>query len=158
LPRPHLLVQHLLKQLESHAEERDQWDPRPAWLVDLIQQAADAFAPLSGVARVGYECEPAGDGWEARFYVGATEMIGGKDDGQFRQTSFELNLAGIAERFTRLEEFRWNVAGGEQSGSFVTIRGLVGDQPVCLKAYSRTPEHIGPALREYHDGRIESVT
>jgi hypothetical protein len=157
LPRPHLLVQHLLKQLESHVQDRDQRDLRPVWLADLVQQAADAFAPLSGVARVGYECEPSGDGWEARFYVGATELIGGKDDGQFRQSSFELNLADLVERFTRLEEFRWNVAAGEQSGSFVTIRGRVGDQPVCLKAYSRTPEHIGPALRQYHDGRIESV-
>jgi len=158
LARPHLLVQHLLKQLETHAQEREQRDPRPAWLVELVEAAAAAFAPLSGVARVGSECEPSGEGWEARFYVGATELVGGKDDGQFRQSSFELNLAGLAERFTQLHEFRWNVASGPDCGSFVTIRGLVdGQYPVCLKAYSRTPEHLGPALRQYHDGRIESV-
>jgi hypothetical protein len=157
LPRPHLLVQHLLKQLESHVQDREQRDPRPAWLTELVQTAAEAFAPLSGVARVGYECEPSGDGWEARFYVGAIELVGGKDDGHFRQTSFELNLAGVTSCFTQLDEFRWNVAGGLESGSFVTLRGYVGEHPVCLKAYSRTPEHIGPGLRQYHDGRIESV-
>lgn len=157
LPRPHLLVQHLLKQLEQQSSQRAERDPRPQWLADFIQDAADAFAPLLGVARVGYECEPSADGWEARLYLGSTEMVGGKDDGHARQSSFELNLADLTRGFSEIHEFRWNVSGGTLGGSFVTIRGHVGEHALCVKAYSKSPGHAGPALRQYHDGRIQSV-
>jgi hypothetical protein len=159
LPHTHLLVQHLLKQLERHAATRDERDPRPAWLVDFVECAAAHFAPLSGVGRVGCECEATAAGWEARLYLGATEVVGGKDDGQSRRLSFELHLSGLMQCFTRVEDVRWNVAAGqdEQGGSFLTVRGCVEEHPLCVKAYSRAPQHAGPALRMYHDGRIQPV-
>ncbi len=153
----HLLVQHVLKQVEQHAAQRRQRDPRPTWLADFVQQAAAWFEPLAGVGRVGYDCEPTAAGWEARLYLGSTEMVGGKDDGQWRSNSFELDLSGLTSCFSRIDEFRWNVASGAAAGSFLTLRGCVNDQPLCVKAYSRAPEHMGPALRQYHDGRIQPV-
>ncbi len=153
----HLLVQHLLKQLEQHAANRTERDPRPSWLIRLIDQAAECFLPLTGVARVGYESELIDDGWEVRMYLGKTEVVGGRDDGQARSTSFELDLAALTSCFSRVDEFRWNVAGGETGGSFLTVRGAVGEETVCVKTYSRAPHHAGPALREYADGRIQPV-
>ncbi len=132
-------------------------DPRPAWLVDFVQRAAEWFEPLSGIGRVGYDCQPTDAGWEARLYLGSTEVIGGREDGQSRGSSFELDLSGITACFSRIDEFRWNVATGENAGSFLTVRGLVDLYPLCVKAYSRTPQHLGPALRQYHDGRIQTV-
>ncbi len=153
----HLLVQHLLKQLEQHAATRSERDSRPSWLIRLVEQAAECFRPLHGVARVGYECELLDNGWETRMYLGTTEVVGGRDDGQFRSTSFELDLAGLTSCFSRVDELRWNVAAGEAGGSFLTVRGAVGEEQVCVKAYSKAPHHAGPALREYADGRIRPV-
>lgn len=153
----HLLVQHLLKQLEQHSTQRGERDPRPEWLIDLVNQAADCFVPLHGVARVGYECEPADHGWEARLYVGDTEIVGGPADGQARAASFELDIAALTMCFSRVDELRWNVAGGPTGGSFLTVRGAVGEEAVCVKAYSKAPHHAGPALRQYTDGRIRPV-
>jgi hypothetical protein len=159
LAHSHLVVQHLLKQLEKHAAERSERDHRPAWLTQLIQAAADQFSPLADFGRVGFECEPADDGWEARLYLGSTEVVGGRDDGHWKSASFELDLSGLTRCFDHVDELRWNVAasGGESAGSFVTVRGRIGEQPICLKAYSRAPAHVGPALREYHDGTVEPI-
>lgn len=153
----HLLVQHVLKQVEQHLAQRDKRDARPAWLVNLVERAADWFEPLSGVGRVGYDCQPTDDGWEVRLYLGSTELVGGRDDGQWRNSSFELDLTGLTACFSRIAEFRWNVAAGETAGSFLTLRGYVEEFPVCVKAYSRAPQHLGPALRQYYDGRIQPV-
>lgn len=153
----HLLVQHLLKQLEQHASSRTERDPRPQWLVRLIDQAADCFVPLHGVARVGYECELVESGWEARMYLGSTEIVGGAADGKSRVASFEFDVSALTTCFSRVDEMRWNVAGGETGGSFLTVRGTIGEEAVCVKAYSKAPHHAGPALREYVDGRIRPV-
>lgn len=153
----HLLVQHLLKQLEQHSAQRGDRDHRPEWLIDLINHAAECFLPLHGVARVGYECEPKDHGWEARLYVGATEIVGGAADGQARSASFELDIAALTMCFSRVDELRWNVSGSSSGGSFLTVRGAVGEEDVCVKAYSKAPHHVGPALREYADGRIRPV-
>jgi hypothetical protein len=157
LARPHLLVQHLLKQLEQHAADRAHRDPRPEWLAAVIERAAECFVPLQDVARVGYECELTEGGWEARLYLGTTEVVGGREDGHSRRPSFELDLAGLTHCFSRVDELRWNVAGSETGGSFVTVRGAVRDERLALKAYSRSPQHAGPALRAYPDGQIRPV-
>ncbi len=157
LAHAHLLVQHVIKQAEIFASQRRQRDPRPEWLVNFIQTAAEWFEPLSGVGRVGYDCEATQDGWEARLYLGSTELVGGRDDGKWRSQSFELNLTGLTACFSRIDDFRWNVSATSTGGSFLTIRGYIGDAPLCVKTYSRAPEHLGPALREYHDGRVQTV-
>jgi hypothetical protein len=126
-------------------------------LIDLVNQAANCFAPFHGVARVGYECELVDDSWEARLYVGSTEIVGGADDGQARATSFELDVAALTMCFSRVDELRWTVAGSPSGGSFLTVRGAIGEEAVCMKAYSKAPHHAGPALREYADGRIRPV-
>lgn len=157
LAHAHLLVQHVLKQAETRAAQRGQRDPRPAWLADFVQRAADWFEPLTGVGRVGYDCEPTAEGWEARLYLGSTELVGGPHDGRWKSHSFELNLSGLIACFTQVSEFRWNVATGETAGSFLTLKGLVGTAPLCVKAYSRAPDHLGPGLRQFHDGRVQAV-
>ena len=117
------------------------------------------FEPLTGVARVGYQCDATPDGWEARLYLGSTEIVGGRDDGRERLISFEFDFGRLAAGFTRLDEFRWNVCtttdGG--SGSFVTLRGTVDENLISLKIYSRPPQDIGPAFRQLPDGTLEDL-
>ena len=139
----HLLVHHLLKQLENHKRERRDCVRRPEWLNAFIHQTAALFEPLAGVGRVGYQCEPSLDGWEARLYSGFDgDRPVAADDGQSRMISFSnLDLARLAEGFARVDEFRWNVCSNLDgtSSSFVTMWGLVDDNSICLKIYSRPP-------------------
>lgn len=154
----HLVIKHLLKQLESFAEQRPERDVRPEWLSHFVQQVAELFAPLSGVGRVGYECQFDETCWEARMYLGTLEIVGGKEDGQAKHLSFEFDLHRMLGCFSRIEGFAWNVfSSGQSSSSFLTVQGLVGDNPVRLKLYSRPPQGTGPALRQHLDGRCEPV-
>ncbi|MEK6256985.1 MAG: hypothetical protein AABP62_00070 [Planctomycetota bacterium] len=155
----HLLVHHLLKQLELHKRDRKERDRRPEWLSAFVHQTAALFEPLSGVAKVGYQCELTSIGWEARLYLGSTEIVGGRDDGQSRLISFEFDFARLTEGFTRVDEFRWNVCSTTDgsTGSFVTLRGHVDDHPISLKIYSRPPRDAGPAFLQRSDGTLEDV-
>lgn len=159
MSHPHSLIHHLLKQLENHRRDRSDRSRRPEWLNTFVHQTAALFEPLSGVARVGYQCELTQDGWEARLYLGSTEIVGGRDDGRSRLISFEFDFGQLASGFTRLDEFRWNVCTTDDgsAGSFVTLRGMVDDHLVCLKVYSRPPHDIGPAFRLLPDGTLEDV-
>ncbi|HEY4258520.1 MAG TPA: hypothetical protein VGM98_00110, partial [Schlesneria sp.] len=93
----HLLVHHLLKQLENHKRDRKERARRPEWLTTLVHQTAAMFQPLAGVARVGYQCELTQEGWEAGLYLGCTEIVGGRDDGKARLISFEFDFARLTE-------------------------------------------------------------
>lgn len=155
----HLLVHHLLKQLENHKRDRAERNGRPGWLNAFIHQTAALFEPLAGVGRVGFQCELGSTGWEARLYLGSTEIVGGRDDGRSRLISFEFDFGRLVETFRRLDEFRWNVCTNfdGSSGSFVTLRGMVDDNPICLKIYSRAPQDAGPAFRLLPDGTLEDL-
>lgn len=155
----HLIVQHLLKQLELFALDREERDPRPEWLTALVQRVADLFEPLAGVGRVGCECEVTEVGWEARLFLGMSEIVGGRHDGQSRTVGFELDLVKLQGCFDLVDAAYWNVSSseGEGGGSFLTLRGLVGKDPVCVKLYSRPPRDTLPALRVRQDGSYEEI-
>lgn len=155
----HLLVKQLLKQLEHHKRERSNRQRRPEWLSVFVHQVAALFEPLSGVGRVGSQCEFTDEGWQARLYLGSTEVVGGKNDGQAHLVSFELDFARLNQLFTQLVEFRWTVSGSADGGnsSFVTMRGLIDQYPICLKVYSRPPKEAGPAFLQHSDGSVDSV-
>ena len=160
LAHSHMLVKHLLKQLEFHKRDRKERDRRPEWLSAFVHQTAALFEPLSGVAKVGYQCELTPDGWEDRMYLGSTEVVGGRDDGQSRFISFEFDFGRLTEGFTRVDEFRWNVCATADgsTGSFVTLRGQIDSHSVQLKLYTRPPCDAGPAFRQRADGTLEEVT
>lgn len=159
MPHSHLVMQHLLKQLELKSARKGSRDHRPAWLSDLILRWSSQFEPSAGVGRIGFFCEPDDGGWQVRMYLGTTEVVGGRDDGEWRQPGFELNFSQVTAEFTRIDEFRWNVSapGVDGSHSFVTLRGAVGEHLVQVKVYSRTPRDAGPAFRQHLDGTVEPV-
>lgn len=154
----HLLVKHLLKQLEHHQRDKDSRRRRPDWLSVFVHQVAALFEPFSGVGRVGSQCEFTDDGWEARLYLGSTEVVGGKHDGHSQLVSFQFDFVRLRETLTKLDEFRWNVAAADGvNSSFVELKGSVDEHPVCLKIYSRPPKEAGPAFRQISDGTLDPV-
>ena len=159
LAHSHLLVQHLLKQLEVHKREREVRKRRPDWLTAFVHQAAALFEPFAGIGRVGSQCEVVDDGWEARLYLGVTEMVGGKDDGHAQLVSFELDLSRLTRLFSKIDRFEWNVSATDgQNSSFISIQGLVDEHRLSLKAYSRPPREAGPAFRQHVDGSVDAVS
>jgi hypothetical protein len=159
LAHSHLLVKHLLKQLEHHKRDRHRRRRRPDWLVAFVHQVSALFEPLKGAGRVGSQCEYTDQGWEARLYLGSTEVVGGKNDGHFQLVSFEFDFLRLQETLTRLVDFHWTVAAADGvNSSFVSLRGYVDEHPVCLKIYSRPPADAGPAFRQNADGSVETVT
>ncbi len=155
----HLVMQHLLKQLELKSAQTNPREHRPEWLSNLILRWSSQFEPFGDDGRIGFICEPGEAGWMVRMYLGTTEIVGGRDDGEWRQPGFELNVAPFLNEFTRLDEFRWCVSAptAEGSHSFVMLQGAVGEHVVQVKVYSRTPRDAGPAFRQHLDGTVETV-
>jgi hypothetical protein len=159
----HLGPRHLLAQIESHRSTRTNRDIRPEWLNGLIEDAAASFEPLTGVARVGYECQPDEGGWSLSIYLGAVEVVGGKADGQTTRPGFRCDLQQLLLRFARIDSLEWicqppgSDAGTLLEQSAIDIRGMVGTSPVYLRVRSTAPDTIGPGLRQFPDGRVESV-
>ena len=155
----HLLVQHLLKQLEHHQRDRRDRTRRPEWLTTLVHQTAALFSPLTGVGRVGSQCEYTDGGWEARLYLGLTEIVGGKDDGHSQLIGFEFDFRRLTDSFTHVDQFIWNVSASHNgsNSSFVTLLGDIDQHKVCLKIYSRPPVEAGPAFHKHADGTLDAI-
>jgi hypothetical protein len=159
----HLGPRHLLAQIDAHRSQRTNRDIRPDWLNGLIEEAAASFEPLAGVARVGYECQPDEGGWSISIYLGTVEMVGGKADGHTARPGFRCDLKQLLLRFARIDSLEWlcepprSETGIVLEQSAIDIRGLVGTSPVYLRVRSTAPETIGPGLRQFPDGRVESV-
>ena len=158
----HLVVQHLLKQLESWQPGQGRRDVRPEWLTELITETAELFEPITGVARVGFDCCREENAWVVRMYLGSTEIIGGPLDGKQKPVSFELNLRSLLTRFDAVDEFFWSVfpTGAdevEEPQAYVTIAGRVADTAVQLHMFATAPPEVGPGLKLFPNGEFSPV-
>jgi hypothetical protein len=136
----------------------------PTWLVQFIDHISDRFEPFSGVARVGYECHHTEYGWEIALFLGEHEVVGGPDDGHMRPVNFRFNLTELTSSLDKVEEIFWNAFPNSHvcydamaDLSFLTIVGITAGQKIRLQLHASPPDTIGPALREYPDGRMELV-
>src|SRR5579863_2407420 len=133
MSRSHLSVRHLLKQIESDRSKRVKRDIRPEWLIALIEYAAELFEPLTGLGRVGFDCRMGEAGWDVALFLGAIELVGGKEDGLTQHVDFRFDLAPLLERFSRIDEVSWTVVAPPESAndsmprSIFTLGGLVGE-------------------------------
>ena len=154
-------IQHFLKQIQADGPGRGNRDVRPDWVTSFINDVAELLEPIAGVGRVGFDCQLAEDGWIVGLFLGVTEIVGGKNDGQTRHLNFELNLQQLVERFDQVAEFYWSAFPSPQDSqqatawSYVTLAGLVGENQLRLQVFSIPPDDAGPGLREYSDGRFE---
>lgn len=159
----HLPVQHLLKQVELYRERRAARDCRPEWVTSLIDEVADLFEPYAGVGRVGFDCQFLDDRWMVTLYLGKTEFVGGREDGQARCQDFQFNLLKLLDRFRYVERLSWDVLsdvetlGQDSPHSFLTIEGLLDAHPLVLRLFSLPPQEAGPGLRQFPNGSLEPV-
>ncbi len=136
-------------------------DRRPEWLSQFVEEAAQLFEPLTGVARVGYECLREEDSWVARLYLGASEVVGGALDGRLKPMSFEVDIERLTGMFTEREEFYWSAFPDgaddiDEPQSYLTISGLIaGENRVRLHLFATPPQETEPGLKVFPNGRFE---
>jgi len=159
LARTHLRLQHLLRQLEL---QRDLPTDRrqPEWLRDLADDLCEAFEPLSGEARVGYESRLSEDRWELRLFIGQTELVGGDRDGQSEYVNFRLDLSVLVQQFDLVERCEWvampqHGAGYSPNSSHLVVDGEWRTQPVRVWISSLPPGSLGPGARRFPNGAHE---
>lgn len=158
----HLPLQHLLKKIETSGP-RTRRDVRPAWIAKLIDEIAELFEPFTDVGRVGFECSLGEDRWEVSMYLGKTELVGGKSDGEMQHLDFQFDLLKMTKYFDHIETLRWNAfpSGSDINDgpecSFVSIEGKYEDNSLMLRIFCTPPEQAGPGLRQFTDGTWEPV-
>ena len=162
MPHAHLTVSHMLKQLETHREQRMSRDRRPGWLTTIVNDAADLFDPVDGLGRVGFDCRPTETGWTAVLYLGSEECVGGPDDGRTRPADFRFDVRGLTKLFDVVEEIAFDacpsiVAGDEPTAAGVrlTVQGTIAGNALTLHVHAVPPETAGPGFRRYPNGRRE---
>lgn len=176
--KSHLAVRHLVRQLElapprgarlrpgsgPDDESRTQTPSPPDWLLRLVDRLAERFEPFRGVARVGFVCSHGDAGWELALFLGENEIVGGPEDGHVMPVNFRFDLQGLSEEFDEVSGIHWNAFPSshvcfEESTdlSFLAIEGTVDGQPLRMQIHAGPPDSVGPALKQYSDGRMEIV-
>jgi hypothetical protein len=158
----HLPARHLLRQIESDRARQTRRDIRPEWLTAFVEWTAELFEPADELGRVGFDCRADSEGWVVAMYLGAVELVGGKQDGTSRHGDFHFDIGPLLERFSRIDELCWTVSPHDQdaqaepnSVSILMVAGLVDGHPIRLRLLSTAPSRSGPGLRRYADGRVE---
>ncbi len=162
----HIALQHLISKLDG-AGPRPKRAAGPVWLPEFVDQIADLFEPFVDVGRVGFECAPNTERWEISMFLGRTEVVGGKVDGELRPVAFQFDLGRLEAIFDRVAECRWcafpagPVADDAESKtgerSFVTVVGQYRENDLRLRIFCTPPADVTPGLRQYADGTWEAV-
>ena len=96
----HPPIEDLLEQLEEYRVRREVRDGRPDRITDFITEIAEAFEPLHGVGRVGFDCRVEPSGWLISMYLGSTEVVGGRDDGLKNHAAFNFDVDAAVALFS----------------------------------------------------------
>lgn len=149
--------------METYVAKQDSRDVRPRWLTEFINGVAEYFEPISGVGRVGFDCQLAEECWVVGMYLGATEAVGGARDGSLRFTNFEFDMGRLIRCFSRVDEFYLGAFPQPQAGihstarSYVTISGLVAGNALRVQIFAIPPQDAGPGLQEFPNGECKAV-
>ncbi len=162
----HIALQHLISKIDS-AEPGAKRSTAPRWLPEFVDRVAELFEPFVDVGRVGYECTPNTERWEISMYLGNTEVVGGKGDGEVRPVAFQFDLARLEAIFDNIDECLWNAfpsgmvdddaSAQANERSNVTVVGRYHEKLVRLKIVCTPPAEAAPGLRQYADGSWEPV-
>jgi hypothetical protein len=162
----HIALQHLISKIDS-AGPRPKRSTGPVWLAEFVDAIAELFEPFVDVGRVGYECAPTTERWEISMYLGNTEVVGGRVDGEVRPVAFQFDLVRLETVFDQIDECSWSAfpagtvgedaeaRGGERS--YVTIIGRYRENLLKLRVFGAPPAEAAPGLRQYADGSWEAV-
>ena len=117
----------------------------PEWL----QQFADAVAlqmnPVDLLAPVGCHFCLVDETWEITLFVSSTQIVGGKKDGVFRHSRFNVDLQSVTDLFSDVRKMSWQalpMAADDELGPHLSMEGSCGRNPVWLRILSRAPKRF----------------
>ena len=163
-------IEELLEQMEQYRLRREHRDYRPDWLKRMIAEAAVVFEPLQDLGRVGYDCRFDERGWTVCMYLGATEVIGGPQDGHIDHASFRIDLHQLQTLFQSVDRMEWysvadgistapesrvdRCSGGSGCGdaersprSLISVHGTTAcGNSLILELLAIPPDFVGPGL------------
>src|SRR5205085_10483409 len=110
---------------------------------------------------------PPTERWEIQKYLGNTEAVGGRVDGEVGPVAFQFHLVRLETAFDQSDECSWTAfpAGtvgqdAEAPGcerSYLTISGRYRENALKLRVFGAPPAEAAPGLRQYADGSWEAV-
>jgi hypothetical protein len=157
-------VKHLLKHLESYRNRRNNRDIRPAWVTQFVNSAAELFEPVEDVGRVGFDCQIVDDCWEVALYLGSTEIVGGREDGESRYSGYYFDVRALMALLHEVEEMQLaSTADSDYEDvasvprTVLTIDGRIDENRLRVRVHSIPPADVGPGLRRHVDGRCDPV-
>ena len=158
----HLVVNHLLKWLESGNPLVSLQKACPDWLADLANQISELFSPLTDVARAGYQCQWIDDCWELTLFLGEMEVVGGPCDGEQHRVGFVFDVASALDFFSEVHQCQWGSFSSRDSmsgeaTSVLIVQGMIAEEPLRLQIVSEAPAELGTAMRLHADGRCEVI-
>ncbi len=153
MDHPHVSIEALLQQVEDYRLRREVRDGRPDEITRFITEAADFFEPMHGVGRVGFTCEPSSDGWAISLYLGATEVVGGRDDGMRNNPAFHFDVDSAVALFSSVDSIRFASQPGrnEPNEAGLVICGTVNQFLIRLAIHSIPPTDTAAAMRRLPD-------
>ena len=127
--------------------------PLPDWLAKLANQIAAHLEPLGTMEPMGpigchYHLGPAG--WEVTVFTASTEVVGGPHDGRTFGEVFEVDLKMLMSLFSSVTSVRWqsqSLGDEDELGAHLSIEGLYGEEPVCVRIPAVSPGRFGPGRK-----------
>lgn len=124
--------------------------PPPEWLATLANEVAAQIEPLGTMGPIGCHYHPGPAGWEITVFAALTEVVGGPHDGQVFGARFEIDLKALLNIFSQVNAMRWqsqDLGKEDELGAHLSIEGLYGKEPVCVRIPAVAPERFEPGLQ-----------
>jgi hypothetical protein len=114
----------------------------PVWLTGLIDQVVPQIYGADVLPPLGCHYFRADEGWEVTVFASNTEIVGGEKDGQKLPARFCVDLQKIADLFSNVTGFSWQVQSlgpDDDLGPNVSVEGVYDGQPVWLRILAFAP-------------------
>ncbi len=119
------------------------------WLTDLSTAVAECLVVAAGQMPIGAHVQAGEDEVpEVSLFFGATEIVGGAQDGRRRNAPFWLDLVGLLQVFKEVEEFAWQAASmgpDDDLGPHVSLSGRFDGRPVRVRVLAASPRQFPAA-------------
>lgn len=133
----------------------------PSWLNELADIVAGYIAPVEPLAPMGCHYHLNEGVWEISLFVGDTELVGGDRDGERIPARFLVDVLPLLSHFSEVFDCTWQpdrFGEEDELGCHLSIIGLHGEQLVCVRVLSRSPERFPPGRRaNIYGGVLEEM-
>lgn len=124
--------------------------PPPDWLAKLANEVAVQIEPLGTMGPIGCHHHLGPAGWEITVFAALTEVVGGPHDGRVFGARFEVDVKALVCLFSGITAMRWQsqrLGEEDELGAHLSIEGLYGEEPVCVRIPAVAPERFEPGRK-----------